>query len=220
MVAGLMSYLDTALLDLVERFARRFQVLTGRTNVWLAVQLTNASIVVYFVWSAVVYAFATLAVRTFVGLFCAGVFWALTQTVFRVPIEVYENSAYRRVAKGLRNPRRVRDASLRISFVTLSILLSGPVVFVYVTLHLRIFVGGYLLVLLTTAVLYLLACDPLARRPAAVREWATRLLAIRQPSSKPVGAEGRVETNGASPAVSSNQSNETNSAASSMRVAA
>ena len=58
-----MSYLDTALLDLVERFARRFQVLTGRTNVWLAVQLTNASIVVYFVWSAVVYAFATLAVQ-------------------------------------------------------------------------------------------------------------------------------------------------------------
>jgi hypothetical protein len=168
-----MFHLDMMLLDLVERCTQRFQRLTGKTNVWLAVQLTNASIVVYFVWSAVVYAFATLGVRVFVALFCVGVLWGLTQTVFRVPIEVHENNAYRRVAKGLRNPRRVRDASLRISFVTLAILLAGPVGFVYLTLRLRIFIGGYVLVLLTTAVLYLLACDPLAPSPGTIREWLT-----------------------------------------------
>ena len=48
-----MTYLDTLLLDLVERSCRGFQRLTGRTNVWLAVQLTNISIIVYFVWAGV-----------------------------------------------------------------------------------------------------------------------------------------------------------------------
>jgi hypothetical protein len=30
------------------------------------------------------------------------------QTVFSVPIEAYETAAYERVAKGFRNPRRIR----------------------------------------------------------------------------------------------------------------
>ena len=47
-----MTFIDTLILDLTERLCRRFQMLTGRTNVWLAVQLTNLSIVVYFVWAA------------------------------------------------------------------------------------------------------------------------------------------------------------------------
>jgi hypothetical protein len=48
-----MIYVDSALLNLIEAACRRFQVLTGRTNIWLAFQLTNLSIVVYFVLVAV-----------------------------------------------------------------------------------------------------------------------------------------------------------------------
>ena len=48
-----MIYIDLALLDLIESLCRRFQILTGRTNVWLAFQLTNLSIVVYFIWAGV-----------------------------------------------------------------------------------------------------------------------------------------------------------------------
>ena len=44
-----MTYIDTAILNAIEWACRRFQVLTGRTNVWLAVQLTNLSIIEYFV---------------------------------------------------------------------------------------------------------------------------------------------------------------------------
>ena len=73
---------------------------------------------------------------TLVGLFCGGVLYVLTQTVFKVPIEAYENDAYRRVAKGFRNPRRIRDARLRISFLTLCFVLFYPILFVYVNLHL------------------------------------------------------------------------------------
>ena len=43
-----MTFIDTAVLNLTERVTRRFQLWTGRTNVWLAFQLTNLSIVVYF----------------------------------------------------------------------------------------------------------------------------------------------------------------------------
>ena len=46
-----MLYLDTLILNFVERTCRRIQRSTGRTNVWLAFQLTNLSIVVYFVWA-------------------------------------------------------------------------------------------------------------------------------------------------------------------------
>ena len=48
-----MFYVDEALLNLIESACRQFQLLTGRTNVWLAFQLTNLSIVVYFVLAAV-----------------------------------------------------------------------------------------------------------------------------------------------------------------------
>src|SRR5438552_15509916 len=102
-----MTYLDSALLNLAEALCRKFQVLTGRTNVWLAVQLTNLSIIVYFVWAGLYFWNADIASRALVALFCGGVLFALTQTIFKVPIEVYESDAYRRVSKGLRNPRRV-----------------------------------------------------------------------------------------------------------------
>ena len=39
-----MFHVDSALLDFTEWVCRRFQVLTGRTNVWLAFQLVMAPI--------------------------------------------------------------------------------------------------------------------------------------------------------------------------------
>jgi hypothetical protein len=166
-----MTIVDLALLNVVERLCRTFQRLTGRTNVWLAFQLTNLSIVVYFVWAGL-YVWGTRGVvRTLIASFSGVLLWVLSQTLLRVPVETYENSAYRRVARGLRNPRRVRDALLRIPFLTLSILLLFPVGFVYSTLQLRIVLLIYSLVLLTTAVLYLLACDPLPPCRSQVAEW-------------------------------------------------
>ena len=166
-----MAYIDLVILNLTERACRRFQLLTGRTNVWLAVQLTNLSIIVYFVWAGMYFWRSDVASRALVALFCAGVLYVLTQTVFKVPIETYEADAYRRVAKGFRNPRRVRDALLRISFLTLSLVLWYPTLLVYVNLHIRIVLLSYSLIVLTTAVLYLLACDPLPPCAGKLREW-------------------------------------------------
>jgi len=167
-----MIYLDTVLLNVIERLCRRFQRATGRTNVWLAVQLTNLSIIVYFVWAALYSWGGALVPRFFIWLFCTGVLYVLTQTVLKVPIETSENNAYRRVMKGLRNPRRVRDVLLRISFLTLSVCMGFPIWFVYVTLRLTIVLLSYSLIVLTTIVLYLLACDPLPPAPQKARAWA------------------------------------------------
>jgi hypothetical protein len=166
-----MMHIDSAILNLTEWFCHRFQVLTGRTNVWLAVQLTNLSIIVYFVWAAVYFWSSGVAVRAALGLFCSGLLYVLTQTVFKVPIEAYENDAYRRVAKGLRNPRRLREAHLRIPFLTLSLVLFYPILFVYITLHVHLPLLSYSLIVLTTVVLYLLACDPLPPCKATLWEW-------------------------------------------------
>jgi hypothetical protein len=166
-----MTHVDSAVLDLAEWSCRQFQLLTGRTNVWLAVQLTNLSIVVYFVWAAAYFSSSDLATRVLVGLFCGAVLYALTQTIFKMSIEAYENAAYRRVASGLRNRRRVEDALLRISFLTLSAVLSYPILFVDINLPVRIILLTYLLIVLTTVVLYVLACDPLPPCTGKVREW-------------------------------------------------
>jgi hypothetical protein len=171
--------LDAVILDVTESLCRRFQRLTGRTNVWLAGQLTNVSIVVYFVWAGLYFWRRDLATRLFVGAFCGSVLWALTQTILKDPIELYESQAYRRVANGLRNPRRTRDVSLRISFLTLSILLLGPIAFVYVNLRLPVVLLSYSLILLTTVALYLLACDPLPPCAGKVKEWLTATAAAR-----------------------------------------
>ena len=142
---------------------------------WLAVQLTNLSIIVYFVWAAAYFWSTGLATRIFVALFCSGVLYALTLTVFKVPIEEYENNAYRRVASGYRNPRRARDAMLRLAFLTLSIVLCYPILFVYVNLHLFTILLGYVLIVLTTALLYLLACDPLPPCRGKLKKWFRQL---------------------------------------------
>jgi len=166
-----MIYIDSAVLDVTEWLCRKFQVLTGRTNVWLAIQLTNVSIIVYFVWAGMYFLQSDVVQRVVIAAFCGGLLYVLTQTLFKVPIELYEKNAYDRVAKGFRNPRRLRDALLRISFLTLSIMLLAPVLLVYLNLHLPIVVLSYSLIVLTTIVLYLLACDPLPPCAAKVREW-------------------------------------------------
>lgn len=166
-----MNALDSGLLDVTEWLCRRFQLLTGRTNVWLAVQITNLSIVVYFVWAGL-YSWSLGRIeRALFVLFCGGLLWVLMQTVFSVPIEAYETAAFERVAKGYRNPRRVRDASLRISFLTLSLLLGYPVFFAYSNLRIEVVLLSYALIVLTTAVLYLLACDPLPPCPGRLWQW-------------------------------------------------
>jgi hypothetical protein len=167
-----MTYVDSAVLDLTEEMCHRFQAWTGRTNVWLAFQLTNLSIVLYFIWAAGLYFVSgDLVLRIFVALFCGGVFFVLTRTIFKVSIEASETEAYRRVASGLRNPRRIRDAQLRIAFLTLSVVLSYPLWFAYITLHLRFVVLTEALIVLTTVVLYVLACDPLPPCTSKAREW-------------------------------------------------
>src|SRR5687767_5222883 len=145
-----MLKVDSALLDLTEWLCRRFQTLTGRTNVWLAFQLTNLSIVVFFVWAGMHFVMADRTARIALLAFCGGLLYLLAQTIFRVPVEAYEASEYRRVARGFGNPRRVRDVMLRLPFLTLSILLAYPVVLVYLNLQLGIFVVAYGLTLLTT----------------------------------------------------------------------
>jgi hypothetical protein len=165
------TYIDSVILNLTERSCRKFQLLTGRTNVWLAIQLTNLSIVVYFVWAGVYSWSSDAAPRLLLGLFCGGLLYALTQTIFKVPVEAYENEAYRRVAKGIRNPRRIRDALLRISFLTLSLVLCYPIIFVYVNLRVTGVLLTYSLIVLMTVVLYLLACDPLPPCAGKLREW-------------------------------------------------
>jgi hypothetical protein len=172
-----MGYIDAALLNLTESFCRRFQVLTGRTNLWLAGQLTNLSIVVYFVWVGLHFWRGGVGERFVVGMFCTALLYLLSQTVFKTPIETYEAGAYRRVAQGMRNPRRIRDAVLRISFLTLCFMLSYPVLLAYTVLRLHIVLLTYALVVLTTIVLYLLACDPLPPCAAKLTAWFRRPVA-------------------------------------------
>ncbi|HJY33537.1 MAG TPA: hypothetical protein VJ260_01730 [Vicinamibacterales bacterium] len=189
-----MVYVDLALLDLIEGLCRRFQILTGRTNVWLAFQLTNLSIVVYFIWAGVYFWTIPGLARVALALFCGGVLSLLTQTIFKVTIETYEAGAYRRVAKGFRNPRRVRDAPLRISFLTLAVLLFVPMVLIQLNLHqsffkisLAIYIStllNYSLIVLTTAVLYLLACDPLPPCTGWLSEWLRSLVPARLKTSE------------------------------------
>ena len=184
-----MTFIDSVVLNLIERSCRGFQRLTGRTNVWLALQLTNLSIIVYFVWAGL-YAFnIDIELRVVAAIFCIALVYVLTQTIFRTPIETYETAAYQRVARGLRNPRRIRDALLRTSFLTLCLVLAYPVLFVYLNLRTlpvqqkpntaNLVLLSYLLILLTTVVLYLLACDPLPPCVGKVREWMRGLSPTR-----------------------------------------
>jgi hypothetical protein len=116
--------------------------------------------------------------------------YLLSQTVFKVPVEAYENSAYLRVANGLRNPRRVRDAFLRIVFLTMAVVLLPPTLFVYVNLRLAVFLLTYSLIVLTTVVLYLLACDPLPPCTGKVTEWWRAMVGsnVAEEEKRPVGA--------------------------------
>ena len=182
-------FVDAAVLNVTERMCRQFQVSTGRTNVWLAFQLTNLSIVVYFIWVAGLYWLsADLALRVFVALFCGGVFVAMTRSIFKMSIEAAEAEAYRRLAKGLGNPRRHRDAQLRIAFLTLSVVLSYPLWFAYLTLQLRFALLTEALIILTTVVLYVLACDPLPPCAGRVRTWLRGIVPARSANAPDVAS--------------------------------
>jgi hypothetical protein len=178
-----MTFIDSVVLNVIERSCRGFQRLTGKTNVWLAVQLTNLSIIVYFVWAGLYSLNIDVELRVVAALFCVALLYVLTQTLFKTPIETYEVAAYQRVARGLRNPRRIRDALLRTSFLTLCLVLAYPVLFVYLNLHLHLVLLTYLLIVLTTVVLYLLACDPLPPCVGKVREWTRALSQSRVASA-------------------------------------
>ena len=181
--------IDSALLDLTERICHKIQLLTGRTNVWVAFQLTNLSVIVYFVWVALYFPSLPPYLRIPAALFCGGVLFALSQSVFRVSVDASEGNAYRRVAKGLRNPRRVRDAPLRLAFLTLSIVLLFPLSFVFVTFRTPVALLGYLLVGLTAVVLYLLACDPLPPCQGRLAELARAFAPRPVRPDKPVPVE-------------------------------
>ena len=58
-----MTYIDQAVLNLTERICRLFQTWTGRTNVWLAFQLTNLSVIVGFNISVFVIGVCAFQVR-------------------------------------------------------------------------------------------------------------------------------------------------------------
>lgn len=196
-----MTYIDAAILMLTEWCCRRFQVLTGRTNIWLALQLTNLSIVVYFVWAGAVFWSDDWASRILLASFCGALLYILTQTIFKEPIEASEASAFRRLSKGYRNPRRIRDMPLRVSFLTLSIVFCYPVILIYqyqhlpiVYLHVRIqlVLLTYSLIVLTTVVLYVLACDPLPPCVGKVRAWLQSTARVMsRPQGRPAGEDAR-----------------------------
>jgi hypothetical protein len=186
-----MPGIDGVILDVTERLCQWFQKLTGKTNVWIAVQLTNLTIIVYF-FSAAFYfpLLPNLSWRLAIALFCATVLYALSQTVFKESIKTAESNAYRRVAKGLRNPRRLRDAPLRISFVMTSVLMVYLLVFVFVMRRVSPQFAAYQaplyvallsssLIALTTVLLYVIACDPLPPCAGRVTEWLRRLAPAR-----------------------------------------
>jgi len=198
-----MPGIDGFILDLTERLCQRFQELTGKTNVWIAVQLTNLSIIVYF-FSAVFYfpLLPSLSWRLAVALFCATVLYALSQTVFKESIKTAESNAYTRVAKGLRNPRRLRDAPLRISFLMMSVLMLYLLVFVYALRRFTpqllpyrapVYIAflSYSLIALTTVLLYVLACDPLPPCVSKVRVWLRGLSAQRLPVRESPAVDSR-----------------------------
>lgn len=187
-----MSYVDSAVLDLVERLCQRFQRWTGRTNIWIAFQFTNLSIVVYFGWAAVLYWLNGLfALRVFIAGFCGAVFFMLTRTTFRQSVDTSELQAYKRVTKGLRNPRRVRDAQLRIAFLTVSCLLPGPVWMASLASGTRFMLTTELLAVLTTAVLYMLACDPLPPQEGRLFDWVRSMGGSRAEAASPLELRGR-----------------------------
>jgi hypothetical protein len=69
---------------------------------------------------------------------------------------------------------------LRVLFLALAVMLAGPIALIYVSLHLPIVLLGYSLIVLTTTLLYVLACDPLPPCAGTVTEWIQRLVPARQ----------------------------------------
>ena len=66
------------------------------------------------------------------------------------------------------------------TLLTLTILLGAPVAFVFAALRSKLVLTAYLLTVLTTIVLYVLACDPLPPCPGKVREWVDNFARSRR----------------------------------------
>jgi hypothetical protein len=94
-------------------------------------------------------------------------------------IETKEADAYRRVQKGFVNPRRLRDARLRVSFLTLSLMLGPLMLVAWFNLHQPIALLTSTLIVPTTVVLHVLACDPLPPCVGKVMEWVRGLARFR-----------------------------------------
>ncbi len=124
-----MTRVDSAVLNLAEGLCQRFQLLTGRTNVWLALQLTNLSIIVYFVWAGLQFlsSDAGNASRH------RGVLRRIVVCADADRLQSSRSKPTRTaptggslVASGI--PERVRDLLLRILFLTLTFALLWPIV--------------------------------------------------------------------------------------------
>jgi hypothetical protein len=68
---------------------------------------------------------------------------------------------------------------LRVSFLMLAVVLAYAGVIVYMSLHLQIFLLTLPLIVLTTAVLYLLACDPLPPCARKLKEKSAAAATVR-----------------------------------------
>src|SRR5258708_33611080 len=102
-----MTYVDSAVLDFTEQMCRRFQTWTGRTNVWLAFQLTNLSIVVYFIWVTGLYFLSVdFAFRLFVALFCGGGVFLVTRSLFNRPSGAPQDESHPRAGPVYRTVAR------------------------------------------------------------------------------------------------------------------
>ena len=97
--------IDSALLDLTERICHKIQMLTGRTNVRIAFQLTNLSVIMYFVWVALYFPNLPPYWRIPAALFFSSVLFALSQSVFKVSIDASENKRVPPRREGSEEPK-------------------------------------------------------------------------------------------------------------------
>ena len=82
-----------------------------------------------------------------------------------------------------------------MSFVTLSVLMLYPILFVYIILRIHLALLSYSLILLTTVLLYVVACDPLPPCAGRIREWLSTAASSRPTEATSV-VDGRARASG------------------------
>ena len=178
-----MYWLDTAILDSTERLCHRFQLATGKTKVWVAVQLTNLSIVMYFVWAG----------RAPPPPPRRG--WP-SRCLRRVPGRA-ESDSLESAAGNLREQRvpsrgqgaeepetAARRAPAHLVPHAVGVVLSYPILPLYSLSHAAVLLRLSPWIVLTTVVLYVLPCDPLPPCVGKVREWLRGLVHAPAPSTE------------------------------------